>query len=146
MHLAALADGRLDDDARAALERELGNNQHARLVLASAADDAGVAIDEAPVSLQTMQAATALVPAPMRTRRAPDIWTWRIVRAGVAVAACIAVGVSGYRIGTGSVPVTTPSSDDLVQEMTFGVFGDDDDALLDSDFAVLAQTMLEVSP
>ncbi len=107
LELAAYVDGRLDDDARAALEARLSADARLRdLVL-----DAATHRDDTPASLAgpaVVARAAALVPS---TASRPEvvgaIWV-RAARWTVAAAACIGVGVIGWQIGVGAGTATTP--------------------------------------
>jgi anti-sigma factor RsiW len=166
MAMAALADGRLTDAERAEVERCLAGEPallealiDVRACVAEA--DAG---DSAPLGV--IRRAAALVPATSvtlatsatsatsgRRKTVRSSSAWRFVRASCAAAACLVVGVTGYRIGLGSFAGPPAefagnsvelASDDLVDEMTFGVFGDE--AVFDLDLALIAPTVSESAP
>jgi len=146
MQLAAYVDGRLDDADRARVERRLREQPELLplIIGGSPTDEPAM-----PVSIETIRAATALVTAgPARRTHSTTHWLRHTVRGGLAAAACIAVAVTGYRLGqTAFVPSSTgsESNDALVHQMTFGVF-EDTDGLLESDATFLANLSRESSP
>ncbi|MCA9297386.1 MAG: hypothetical protein KC983_12735, partial [Phycisphaerales bacterium] len=157
MALAALAEGRLADDERVEVERCLARDPALLATLIDVRGCIAEADDAGAMPLATIRRAAALVPATSRAGgKRPMVRSssaWRIVRAGCAAAACLAVGITGYRIGLGSysspaaevaVNSTERSPDELIDEMTFGVFGDE--TVFDLDLALIAPTVSESAP
>lgn len=122
LELAAFADGRLQDPARAAIEGHVADCAHCRAAVADAAVAAGGALPFAPAPV--LEAAKRL-----RARRAGAAHLrparrWRLAgRWAVSAAASIGICAAGYLAGSTWSAAGAPADEALVSELSFGLLG-----------------------